>query len=103
VLYKVKWENGGFVTPGNLPQCPDPTGWDAATPYPNTSAIGVSKVEPDGELYQITFTLPPTCTSSTGSGVAKGGNPTNPNSDGFCVPATIGSDPRIVTFTAPAA
>lgn len=102
--YRAKWQTeGGWNDAGgsNLPQCPEPSGWGSAPVYPNPGAIGVSTTYIEGELYQVTFTLPPTCTSSTGSGVAKGGNPTNPNSDGFCIAGVVGSDPRVITFTAP--
>lgn len=103
--YRAKWQaEGGWNDVGgaSLPQCPEPSGWSTAPVYPNVGAIGVSTTYIEGELYQVTFTLPPTCTSSTGSGVAKGGNPQNPNSDGFCIAGAVGSDPRIITFTAPA-
>lgn len=101
--YRAKWQaQGGWNDIGgnNLPQCPTPTGWAGATVYPNAGAIGVSTVYIGGELYQVTFTLPMTCTASTGSGVAKGGNPNVPQTDGYCVAGVVGSDPRFITFTA---
>jgi hypothetical protein len=101
--FRAKWEEGngwGDIGGSNLPQCPEPSGWAGATVYPYPGAIGVSTTYISGELYQVTFTLPSTCTASTGSGVAKGANPTKPQTGGYCVAGAVGSDPRVITFTA---
>jgi hypothetical protein len=115
VLYRAKWEYGqgwdNVVTLGGpwegLPQCPAPTGWDTATGVPgpnynappNKSAIAVAPNVINGELYSVTFTLPSSCTFQDGSGVAKGGNPTNPNSGGFCAAGVAAGN--IITYTSP--
>lgn len=49
----------------------------------------------------MTFTLPSSCTAADGSGVAKGGNPENSNTGGYCVARVSDPDnPRIIVFTA---
>lgn len=105
--YRAKWEEGegsdgwGDIGGENLPQCPTPVGWSEATVYPDAGEIGVSTTYVGGELYQVTYTLPQGCTASNGSGAAKGGNPDNLRSSGFCVPGVVGDNPRVITFTAP--
>jgi hypothetical protein len=49
----------------------------------------------------VTFTLPAGCSFASGSGTAKGGNPTKPQTGGYCVPGVVRSDSRSITFTAP--
>ena len=95
--YKAKWEEdvAGFTDPGATPFCTTPSGWDTRTKYPNTGAIGVSTSYIDGELYQVSFTLPSTCTWADGAGVVKGATE--------CVEGGVsGGTPLTITFTAPA-
>lgn len=117
VTWRAKWETDGTKwidvtsvggTWEGLPQCPAPAGWDTATglPGPDFNAVpnkpGVIQVSPtyvNGELYSVQFTLPDSCTFQDGSGVAKGGNPTNPDSGGFC--ASGDASGKVITYTAP--
>lgn len=108
--YRAKWEEGGGwgdADGSNLPGCPAPGGWSSAPAYPSPAAIGVSTNYVDGELFSVTFTLPGapgTCHFESGAGVAKGGNPGNEQSGGFCVSGAVDpTDDRRITFTAPTA
>lgn len=106
--YKVKWENGGFVEPGNLPHCEDPPSWDTAAGLPapgydmvpEKGAISVQSSYIDGELHSIAFTLPAGCTATgaAGGAMSAGGSSTE---QGYCASATVAGN--TVTFTAPSA
>jgi hypothetical protein len=115
--WRAKWEADGTkwvdVTSlggpwEGLPDCPAPAGWDTATglPGPGFNAVpnkpGVIQVAPtyiNGELYSVTFTLPDSCTFQDGSGVAKGGAPSQSNSGGYCAPGEASGN--MITYTAP--
>lgn len=102
--YRAKWREGvGFGNVGgrSLPRGPQPAGWRASRVYPSPGDIGVETTYVDGELYSVTFTLPPTCTAAQGSGVVKRANPRRSTAGGHCLGGVAGSDPRRITFTAP--
>lgn len=103
-LYRAKWE-GSWVDVSSLgqfdslPGCPAPSGWTSAAAYANPGGtIQVSPTYDDGELLQVSFTLPEGCAFADGSGVAKGGNP---ESTGYCVAGSTSNGGRTITFVAP--
>jgi hypothetical protein len=111
--WRAKWEDGeGWVDVttlgrwGSLPHCQVPEGWSSATGLPGPSfdavpgAAGVIRVTPRyvaGELYSATFALPVSCTFERG--IAKGGNPSRPQTGGYCARGEASG--RAITFTAP--
>jgi hypothetical protein len=99
-MYKAKWEEGkGWVGPGNLPHCTNPDGWNGASSYPNPGSIGVSTTYVGGELHQVCFTLPDTCSFNSGAGGVVMGAGGDKTTQGFCVGPSISG--RTACFTAP--